>query len=113
MHSAVMKLSAGDLQTYAQSMIDLLSDPGVVCFTTAQDAVTEIQSVCMTILIKSNYVVLAANLSSIRICYASRLDEEVYTALNNQLFIMWVSSPELTRNASSVCRNYNVYSILQ
>ena len=48
MHSAVMKLSAGDLQTYAQSMIDLLSDPGVACFTTAQDAVKEIQSVCMT-----------------------------------------------------------------
>ena len=95
MHSAVMKLSAGDLQTYAQSMIDLLSDPGVACFTTAQDAVTEIQSVCMTInLIKSNYVVVAANLSLIRICYASRLDEEVYTALNNRLFIMWVSSPD-------------------
>ena len=95
MHSAVMKLSAGDLQTYAQSMIDLLSDPGVACFTTAQDAVTEIQSVCMTInLIKSNYVVVAATLSLIRICYASRLDEEVYTALNNRLFIMWVSSPD-------------------
>ena len=63
MHSAVMKLSAGDLQTYAQSMIDLLSDPGVACFTTAQDAVTEIQSVCMTnYLSKSNYVVVAANL---------------------------------------------------
>ena len=48
MHTSDMILSAGDLQTYAQSMIDLLSDPGVVCFTTAQDAVTEIQTVCMT-----------------------------------------------------------------
>ena len=48
MHSAVMKLSGGDLQKYAQSMIDLLSDPGVACFRTAQDAVKEIQSVCMT-----------------------------------------------------------------
>ena len=48
MHSAVMKLSGGDLQTYAQSMIDLLSDLGVAQFTTAQDAVKEIQAVCMT-----------------------------------------------------------------
>ena len=63
MHSAVMKLSAGDLQTYAQSMIDLLSDPGVAQFTRAQDAVKEIQSVCMTAnLNKINYVVLAANI---------------------------------------------------
>ena len=96
MHSAVMKLSAGDLQTYAQSMIDLLSDPGVAKFTTAQDAVTEIQSVCMTnYLNKSNYVVEAANLSLTRIFYASTLDEEVYSALNiNQMFIMWVSTPD-------------------
>ena len=65
MHSAVMKLSAGDLQTYAQSMIDLLSDPGVANFTTAQLAVTEIQSVCMTnYLNKSIYVDVAANLLS-------------------------------------------------
>ena len=48
MHTADMKLSAGDLHTCAQSMIVLLSDPGVAKFTTAQDAVTEIQSVCMT-----------------------------------------------------------------
>ena len=47
MHTADMYLSAIDLQTYSQDMIDLLSDPGISCFKGAQLAVAEIQTVCM------------------------------------------------------------------
>ena len=47
MHTADMKLSASDLHDYSQAMIDLLSDPGILCFQGAQIAVTEIQTVCM------------------------------------------------------------------
>ena len=47
MHTADMKLSDADLKTYSQAMIDLLKDPGISCFKTAQHAVTEIQTVCM------------------------------------------------------------------
>ena len=49
MHTADMKLSASDLQTYSQAMIDLLSDPGISSFQTAQLAITETQTVCMII----------------------------------------------------------------
>ena len=45
MHTADMKLSDADLQDYSQAMIDLLNDPGISCFPTAQLAVTYIQTV--------------------------------------------------------------------
>ena len=45
MHTADMALSDADLKTYSQAMIDLLKDPGISCFPTAQLAVTEIQTV--------------------------------------------------------------------
>ena len=42
-----MTVSASKLQDYTQAMIDLLSDPGISCFPTAQHALTEIQTVRM------------------------------------------------------------------
>ena len=47
MHTADMKLSDADLQDYSQAMIDLLKDPGISCFPTAQLALAYIQSVRM------------------------------------------------------------------
>ena len=47
MHTADMKLSNADLQDYSQSMIDLLNDPGISCFHTAQLALKDIHSVCI------------------------------------------------------------------
>ena len=45
MHTANMKLSNADLHTYSQAMTDLLNDPGIACFPTAQLALADIQSV--------------------------------------------------------------------
>ena len=47
MHTADMKLSNADLHTCSQAMIDLLNDPGIACFPTAQLALADIQSVRM------------------------------------------------------------------
>ena len=56
MHTSNMKLSASEFNVHTKAMIDLLTDPSIKKFKSAQLAVTEIQKVSIHIAYKEAHL---------------------------------------------------------